>query len=84
MRLGIEDWYDDFWRLSKDRQVGMALGQIPYSTILSHTQGWPHEDADMFYECIDAMDRAYMGYDPKKVVSDEDPRAAFERMFGGS
>lgn len=80
---GLDVWYDDFYRLSRDRQLGMATGPIPHGSILRHIKGWPDDDAEMFYACIEAMDEAYRAYDPKKTVSEEDPKAAFERMFGG-
>ena len=82
---GLADWYGEFHRLSKDRQMGMALGQMPHSTIINHTAGWPDDDAEMFYACMEAMDAAYLKHAMKKPeleVSQEPPERAFARMFG--
>lgn len=85
---GLVEWYGDFHRLSKDRQIGMAAGPIPHSTIINHTSGWPDEDADMFEACMDAMDAAYLkniGKKPEPApepLSQEPVGSAFARMFG--
>ena len=56
---GIGIWYGDFWRLSTERQIGMAEGEIPASAIDRHTEGWPYEDAYMFESCMREMDQVY-------------------------
>lgn len=66
---GFEGWWEDFWRLSTERQVGFGVGQIPQSEIDRHIRGWNYEDASMFQHCIFEMDRAYM----MKVNSSEQP-----------
>ena len=85
---GLTEWYNDFHRLSRDRQIGMAVGPIPHSTIMAHIDGWPQEDADMFEACMDAMDAVYLksisskSEKPEQTVSNEPVGAAFARMFG--
>lgn len=67
---GFGGWYDDFWRLSTERQIGFGVGPIPASAIDKHVAGWGYEDAGMFEICIRAMDRAYL---MKANSSDEAP-----------
>lgn len=57
---GFGGWYEDFWQLSTERQIGMGVGPIPQSAINAHTNGWRYDDADMFMEIIRAMDAEYM------------------------
>lgn len=57
---GYGGWYEDFWRLSTERQIGMGIGPIPASFIDRHVQGWLLEDAEMFEYCIRQMDEAYL------------------------
>lgn len=57
---GFGGWYEDFWLLSTDRQIGMGIGPIPHQSILRHVQGWRYDDADMFTDCIRAMDAVYL------------------------
>lgn len=63
MPIGLYIWYEDFLELSTDRQIGMAMGTIPKSSIDAHVVGWPDEDAQMFRACIRAMDGVYLGGD---------------------
>lgn len=85
---GLVEWYGDFHRLSKDRQIGMAVGPLPHSTIMVHTAGWPDDEAEMFEACMDAMDAAYLkniGKKPQEApqpISNEPVGQAFARMFG--
>lgn len=57
---GFGGWYEDFWELSSERQIGMGVGPIPTSSIEAHVMGWSYVDADMFRGCIRAMDAAYL------------------------
>lgn len=61
---GLHVWYEDFWELSTDRQIGMAAGPIPRSSIIDHTRGWPDDDAEMFRICMRRMDDTYLSYKP--------------------
>lgn len=68
---GFHGWWEDFWRLTTERQIGFGVGQIPQREIDRHIRGWNYEDAEMFEHCIREMDRAYM----MKVNSSEQPSA---------
>lgn len=57
---GFGGWFEDFWNLSTNRQIGFGVGPIPQSEIDRHTAGWDYEDAEMFEVCIREMDRVYM------------------------
>lgn len=57
---GYGGWYEDFWRLSTERQIGMGLGPIPASAIDRHAEGWSYEDAEAFEFCIRRMDEVYL------------------------
>lgn len=57
---GFGGWYEDFWRLSSERQHGLGAGPIPQSMIDRHVAGWRYDDVEMFEFCIREMDEAYM------------------------
>jgi hypothetical protein len=57
---GFGGWYEDFWRLSTERQIGFGIGPIPASAIDRHVAGWSYEDAEMFEHCIRQLDGVYM------------------------
>ena len=57
---GFGGWFEDFWNLSTNRQIGFGVGPIPQSDIDRHVAGWDYEDAEMFEVCIREMDRVYM------------------------
>lgn len=55
---GLGEWYEAFFELSTDRQIGMAMGPLPASSIDRYIAGagLDHDDADMFRACMRAMD----------------------------
>ncbi len=57
---GFDGWYEDFWRLSTERQIGFGVGPIPAHAIDRHVAGWSYEDAEMFEFCMRRMDEAYL------------------------
>lgn len=69
---GYGGWYEDFWRLSTDRQIGFGVGPIPASAIDRHIAGWGYEDAEVFEFCIRRMDEVYL----MKANSTEDKTVA--------
>lgn len=71
---GYGGWYEDFWRLSTERQHGFGIGPIPASAIDSHVEGWGYEDAEVFEFCIRQMDGVYMRALNK--IGDDAPAAA--------
>lgn len=85
---GYGGWYQDFWRLSSERQIGFGAGPIPQSQIDRHVAGWSYEDAEVFEFCIREMDGIYLmksnkADDPEqpKVVAGPPPR--FADLTGG-
>lgn len=76
---GYGGWYEDFWRLSTDRQIGMVEGELPASIIAAHTTGWHYEDADTFEFCMRQMDRIYLrrGEPAEEEEPQVSPRDAF-------
>lgn len=77
---GFQGWYEDFWRISSERQIGFGVGPIPASAIARHTEGWLMEDAIMFDYCIRRMDDIYLqnanrsGEDKPAITSGPPPR----------
>ena len=57
---GYGGWYEDFWRLSTERQIGMGIGPIPASAIDRYVAEWDDEDAELFEHCIRQMDEVYL------------------------
>lgn len=57
---GFGGWYEDFWRLSTERQIGFGIGPIPDSHIERRTALMGEEDAEVFEFCIRRMDEAYL------------------------
>lgn len=57
---GYGGWYEDFCRLSTERQIGMGIGPIPAGAIDRHVAEWEYEDAELFEHCIRRMDEVYL------------------------
>lgn len=76
---GFGGWYEDFWTLSTERQIGMAEGEIPASAIAKHVEGWRYDDAEMFEHCMRQMDRVYLrrGEEEKQDQPEVSARDAF-------
>lgn len=76
---GFGGWYEDFWRLSTERQIGMGVGEIPASAIDRHVAGWGYEDAELFEFCIRRMDEVYLMKSNKTEETEPtaSPREAF-------
>lgn len=75
---GFESWVGAFWELSTDRQLGFGhYGPIPNSSISQYTKDWPRDEAELFRQCIRAMDRVFLakGEDITPVVLPEEPTA---------
>lgn len=80
LQPGLDIWYDDFFELSTDRQLGMAAGPLPHGTIARYVEGMDPDDAEMCRACFRAMDELYRS--GVKQVADQDPLAAFNSWFG--
>ena len=60
---GGELFHQAFWELHTDRPIGMQVGSIPFTAILTYAQWSDITEAgefDLFLACIRAMDRAYL------------------------
>lgn len=82
--------YDAFWELSTDRQIGMAAGPIPASSIARETVGWPDDDAEAFRIAMREMDGVWLEHtrrgrdgapDRDMTGSDNPARDAFRAAF---
>ena len=81
---GFGGWYEDFWSLSTERQIGMAIGPIPQSHIDRMAACMSYEDAEMFEYCMRKMDEAYLrraGSDEPTIAPGPPPR--FSELAGG-
>lgn len=79
---GFGGWYEDFWELSTDRQLGNCLGPIPAASIDRHVAGWNYVDADMFRSIIRAMDGAYLEWSGKPSAEPAEPTSARDAFRG--
>lgn len=73
---GLRLWFDDFFELSTDRQIGMAIGEIPAASIDRHTAGWLDEDREMFRICMRRMDAVFRAKPEEREEVSDDPNAA--------
>lgn len=73
---GFGGWYEDFWELSTERSIGMAIGPIPAHAIDVASAGMTYDDADMFRACMRAMDDVYMTKANGGEVGEASPEAA--------
>lgn len=80
---GLGGWYEDFWELTTERQLGFGIGPIPANVIDMHTKGWTYEDADMFKSCIRSMDAVYMSF-ANKTEGDPPPASAKDAFRGAT
>jgi hypothetical protein len=58
----LQIYWDAFWELSADRQVGMAIGRIPYTAIDRYAVRYGIEDVDefdTFREIMRSMDAEF-------------------------
>lgn len=82
---GYEEWLWAFFELSNDRQIGMAAGPIPSSSILNWCEGWDYDEMAAFRTCIRAMDAVYLDQsrtDKPKVPEKRMGPEMFDAMFG--
>ncbi|WP_425454224.1 hypothetical protein [Pelagibacterium sediminicola] len=73
---GAESWFQTFFELGTDRQIGMGLGPIPAASIDRHVAGWPGADAQAFRQAIRAMDALYLKHHAKEPDVPETDNAA--------
>jgi hypothetical protein len=55
-------YWEAFWDLSTERQIGMAAGPIPRSAIIAYAQEYDivGDDFDLFYRMLRTMDGHYL------------------------
>lgn len=53
-------FWNAFRELSTERQIGMGIGPIPWSSINRYAQYHPFVDASVLKEVIRAMDGVYL------------------------
>lgn len=81
---GYGGWYEDFWRLSSERQFGFGLGPIPQSAIDRHVAGWSYDDVEVFEFCIREMDGLYMRTQNKSGDNPPTAASAMEAFRGAT
>jgi hypothetical protein len=84
--LGIGVWFDAFFDLSTDRQLGMVAGPIPDASIRRYTAGWPDDDVEAFRTCMRRMDAEFLAKrddepQPEAQASSNPARDAFRGTF---
>lgn len=52
-----------FWELSSDRQAGMTVGAIPWSSIRAYAQDFKALELRVFERIIRTMDNAYLSHE---------------------
>lgn len=57
---GFEFYYDAFSELSTARQIGLAVGPIPFTALVDYTKLFEIPDFDEFAYVIRCLDRAYL------------------------
>lgn len=78
---GAADWLAAFWELCTDRQIGMAMGDIPAASIDRVAREYGAEAAD-FRHCIRAMDRTWRQAIEDKSKPPTMDASRFKEMFG--
>jgi hypothetical protein len=69
-------YWDAFWELSSDRQVGMAIGRIPFSSIDRYAQRYDLDQVDefdLFREVMRSMDAEF-----RRLSSPEESKKGLE------
>lgn len=57
---GFEFYFDAFYELCTTRQMGMALGPIPFTAIIDYFKLYDLSDFDEFSYVMRRMDRVYL------------------------
>jgi len=69
-------YWDAFWELSSDRQVGMAIGRIPFTAIDCYARRYGFEEIDEFDRFVSVM-RA-MDSEFRRLTSPEETKKGLE------
>jgi hypothetical protein len=65
---GLDLYYNAFWELSSDRQVGMSAGPIPYSSIVTYCREWglDEELSSNMLKLVRKMDGHFLEWQDKQ------------------
>jgi hypothetical protein len=65
---GLDLYYNAFWNLCSDRQLGMSVGPIPYSSIANYCKDWKldEEMSDNMKKLVRKMDGTFLEWQEKK------------------
>lgn len=74
---GAQAWYNAFWDLSTDRQMGMQEGRIRYSAARAY--GVHEDEFDEFWRAMKAMDNVYLQH----ASNGGEPKTFTREMFRG-
>lgn len=66
---GLDIYYSAFWELNTDRQVGMGLGPIPYSSIRNYCKdrGLGGDQSDNMMRLLRKMDSEFIKFQEKQA-----------------
>ena len=70
---GLTLYYDAFWELFNDRQLGMSVGPIPYSSIVTYCKEWDMdgEMSQIMLRLVRKMDGAFLEWQEKQSKKDK-------------
>lgn len=65
---GLSLYYNAFWELCPDRQVGMGVGPIPYSSIVTYCREWGLNDemSNIMRKLLRKMDGVFLEWQEKQ------------------
>jgi len=65
---GLALYYNAFWELFSDRQLGMSVGPIPYSSIMMYSREWnlDEEMSHAMLKLVRKMDNAFIEWQEKQ------------------
>jgi hypothetical protein len=65
---GLSIYYDAFWEVFPDRQLGMSVGPIPYSSIVTYSKEWnlDEEMSATMLRLVRKMDNAFLEWQEKQ------------------
>ena len=65
---GLALYYNAFWELFPDRQLGMSVGPIPYSSIVTYCREWnlDGEMSQLMLKLVRKMDNDFLEWQEKQ------------------
>lgn len=76
LHLGLELYYECFWDLTSDRQMGYGIGPIPTSMIINYGRalGLDETQMDSLLYYIRALDNVYLDFRAKEIKQGWQPQ----------